>query len=229
MPARSSWKQRSAKALAAQAKPRPVQAAAREPEYAAAACELSARLGSDGVLEKPAASQQSGYLRLPHPQLVPGAEQVFGLDRVPVAPRGVGEPGHVHWLDRGADSIEQPGVVRAGRTPQRLIDAVAKTRPEYGVIAEQERRSRQLRPAEPAGRFGEACRREIEQAEGGEEIKIVEAGIERGDQVFGGHQFHGCAQRVIEQPRRELRGAPRAGDDLREARNPQQRQRKPGG
>src|SRR6266567_2943674 len=128
MPARSSWKQRSAKALAAQAKPRPVQAAAREPEQAKTARELSARLGSDGILEKPAASQQLGYLRLPHAQLVPGAKQVFGLDRVPVAPRAVGEPGHVHRLDRRANPFEQPGACRAGRTPHRLIDAVTKTR-----------------------------------------------------------------------------------------------------
>src|SRR6266852_2698367 len=135
MPARSSWQQGSAKGVAAQAKPRPVQAAAREPEQAKTARELRARLGSDGVLEKPAASQQSGYLRLPHPQLVPGAEQVFGLDRVPVAPRAVGEPGHVHRLDRRADSFEQVGACRAGRTPHRLIDAVAKTRPEHGMIA----------------------------------------------------------------------------------------------
>src|SRR6266702_6414802 len=148
MPARSSWKQGSAKGVAVQAKPRPVQAAAREPEYAAAACELSARFGSDGILEKPAPSQQLGYLRLSHAQLVPGAEQVFGLDRVPVAPRRVGEPGHVHRLDRRANSFEQPGACRAGRTPQRLIDAVAKTRPEDGMVAEQKRGSRQLRPAE---------------------------------------------------------------------------------
>src|SRR6266481_3953697 len=130
MPARSSWKQRSATRGATQVKPRPVSAAVRESEYAAAARELRARPGTDGVLEKPAARQQLGYLRLPHAQLVPGAEQVFGLDRVPVAPRGVGEPGHVHRLDRRANPFEQVGACRAGRTPHRLIDAVAKTRPE---------------------------------------------------------------------------------------------------
>jgi hypothetical protein len=48
---------------------------------------------------------------------------------------------------------------------------------------------RQFRPAEPPGRFAEAGRREVEQAEALEERGIIHGRVERRDQLLGGIQF----------------------------------------
>ena len=115
--------------------------------------------------------------------------------------------------------------------PRGAAAASRRTGRQFGterrMRAEQES-GRQLGPPEPARRFAEAGGREVEQAEPLEERRIVHRRVQRGDQAFGRVQLRERRLLVREEGRVTVATRRRALQEIDQAQDAEQGQRKAG-
>src|SRR5215471_9575642 len=163
--------------------------------------------------------------------LVRRSQERRRLHRVPAPSAAVGQTGDVPGLDRREDSRDQIGTLRtrgAGLShPNRSATAIRERRPEGRMIA-AEKRSRQIRASKPPRGLRKAYGRKVQERKSGEQLEVCKRSIKSGNQGRRGVRFLQSLRAVGLEPLFQLGPSPGMFDRIREPRDAEQRQRKPG-